>query len=86
MTTQDGHGPTGAELRAYRKTAGLTQTALARLAGCQPGAVAYWERAPRLDVRSDLVVRLTRLVGMYDHASCTCPGGRARWSLTPEVD
>ncbi len=77
----------GAELRACRRTAGLTQTALAALAGCQRGAVAYWERKDVLDRGSALVRRLARLVGMYDFETSIRTGARAcaGWGLTPDA-
>jgi transcriptional regulator with XRE-family HTH domain len=78
---------TGADLRDHRRAKGLTQTALADLAGCRRGAVAYWERKQVLDRKSALVRRLGRIVGMYDYETCTRTRvhTRAGWGVTPDA-
>jgi transcriptional regulator with XRE-family HTH domain len=45
LTRKSYHGPqmTGAELRAHRKAAGLSQSELAKRAGVSRDAVGYWE-------------------------------------------
>lgn len=84
MTTDQGRGLTGADLRARRKAAGLTQETLARLAGCRRGAVAYWESKAQLDLRGALPRRLCEWVGLYDNESSTRERARASWGLTQD--
>lgn len=47
-----GAGITGADLRALRKAARLTQARLTDLAGVSRDCVQYWERKPRVDLSS----------------------------------
>jgi transcriptional regulator with XRE-family HTH domain len=55
---------TGAELRAHRKAAGLTQAALAQRAGIGRHAVSYWECRDRLDLRGWAVRRMFEALGI----------------------
>ena len=44
MEESDFCGELGKNLRAARKSAGLTQRQLAELIGCTPTTLGYWER------------------------------------------
>ena len=71
---------TGADLRAHRKAAGLSQIELARRAGVGRDAVQYWEAKPRLPRWGWATGRLLKALGLPDNAT---PNSRARgWGLT----
>ena len=53
-------GPSGAELAARRKAAGMTQAQLAAKAGIGRCAVSYWETRPNLDPRGWAVLRMAK--------------------------
>lgn len=53
-----GEGPSGKELQAARKAAGLSQSALAAKAGIGRHAVSYWECKARIDPRGWAVRRM----------------------------
>jgi len=74
---------TGAELRAHRKAAGLTQIALAQRAGIGRHAVRYWEHRDGLDLRGWAVGRMLKALGMeamryFPHDNARAGG----WGLT----
>lgn len=56
----------GAELKALRLRAGLTQAALARTAGIGRQAVGYWEAKATLPRRSSALGRMCRALGLPD--------------------
>lgn len=53
---------TGAELAAIRKSAGLSQTDLARRVGIGRHAVSYWECKPTVDRRAWAVQRMAKVL------------------------
>jgi len=55
---------TGAELRAHRKAAGLSQKALAKRAKIGPDAVGYWEAKPRVAPRGWAVLHMRAALGL----------------------
>lgn len=69
-----------ADLRAHRNAAGLTQAALARLAGCARESVQYWEGQPVLRADSAVLCRLCTLVGMQSFA--TSMRAHVGWGVT----
>jgi transcriptional regulator with XRE-family HTH domain len=83
MNTKTAYGLASADLRAHRKAAGLTQAALARLAGCAREAVQYWEGQPALSLQSALLCRLCALVGMRGFA--TSMRAHVGWGLTRDT-
>lgn len=85
MTADPSHRrPTGADLRAHRKAAGLTQVELARLAGCSRETVQYWEKKPAVDVRAATPRRLCHLVGMRGFVTTTRT--HVGWGVTRDPD
>lgn len=73
---------TGAELRAHRLAAGLTQAALAALAGFDRGAVWYWERKALVPLREVAPRRFAEALGMLDNCA---PNAPARpWGIAPD--
>ena len=71
---------TGAELRAHRKAAGLSQVELARRAGVGRHSVQYWEDKPRLPHWGWATGRLLAALGLRDYWATNT---RARsWGLT----
>ncbi len=72
---------TGAELRAHRIAAGLTQAALAALTGFERGAVWYWERKSVVPLREVAPSRFAKALGMNVLDYCA-PNARARlWGV-----
>jgi hypothetical protein len=61
--TSEGTPMTGADLKALRKEAGLTQKALAARAGTSHNAVLYRERAAMLDTTGWAVRRFLAVLG-----------------------
>lgn len=57
--------PSGTELAARRKAAGLTQAELAQRAGCGRSAVQYWERLDRLDPAAWAVKAMAEALGWH---------------------
>ncbi|WP_282025582.1 helix-turn-helix domain-containing protein [Limimaricola cinnabarinus] len=55
---------TGAELRAKRKAAGLSQVQLAQAAGIGRGAVGYWEAKPALSRSGWACQRMFKVLGI----------------------
>ena len=55
---------TGAELRAKRKAAGLSQVQLAQAAGIGRGAVGYWEAKPALCRNGWACQRMFKVLGI----------------------
>ena len=55
---------TGAELRAYRKAAHLSQIALAQRADISPSALKYWERKARIKPSVWAVKRIAKALGI----------------------
>ena len=77
-----GPGVSGADLRAARKAAGLTQAQLAALTGFDRGAVWYWERKAVVSLREVAPKRFAAALGlpMLDYAA---PNARAKsWGLS----
>ena len=76
MTRKSYHGPqmTGAELRAHRKAAGLSQAELAKRAGFSRDAVGYWEAKEVVPTRHGAPARFCEVLGLrvlshhYAHA------------------
>jgi hypothetical protein len=62
LTRRRVNGPSGVALRAARKAAGLSQTALGALAGVGRHAVSYWECKPTIDRRGWAVQRMAKAV------------------------
>lgn len=58
MSRSAPQGPTGTALRAARKAAGLSQTALGEKAGIGRHAVSYWECKAHIDQRAWAVQRM----------------------------
>ena len=74
---------TGAELRAHRKAAGLTQQSLAKLAGIGRDAVSYWECKASIDLRGWAVRRMLTALGVAPDAGFLHQNARARgWGLS----
>lgn len=74
---------TGAALRASRVSAGLTQAALAALAGFHRGAVWYWERKAVVPLREVAPRRFAEALGMLDNWT---PNARAQsWGVMPDA-
>jgi transcriptional regulator with XRE-family HTH domain len=69
---------TGAELAAGRKRAGLSQTELARQAGCGRHAVSYWECKPVVDLRAWAIERMATVLDLPDTPAVT--RARAAWA------
>lgn len=86
MTRKDFWGPriTGAELRAHRKAAGLTQAELAKRAGFSRDAVGYWEAKEVVSTRHGAPARFCEVLDLrvlshhYAHA-------RGRGLTTPDT-
>ncbi len=55
---------TGAELRAHRKAAGLSQTVLAQYAGIGRHAVSYWECKAETVLRDWAVHRMAKVLNL----------------------
>ena len=76
VTRKHYHGPqmTGAELRAHRKAAGLSQAELAKRSGMARGAVGYWEGKAVVPTRYGAPRRFCDVLGLpyychhYAHA------------------
>lgn len=74
---------TGAELKAHRKAAGLTQTAIAQKAGVCRDTVSYWERKTQIDLRGWAVRRILKVLGVAPDAGLLHQNARARgWGLS----
>ena len=71
---------TGAELRGYRKAAGLSQTLLALRAGVSRECVRYWERKNNVEVRFGAPRRFCEVLG-FGELSANCARARI-WGLT----
>lgn len=72
---------TGADLRAHRLSAGLTQKALALKAGVTRETVAYWERQAIVRTRWGAPRRFSNVLGLVNIAASNA---RARgWGLSP---
>lgn len=73
----------GAELRAHRKAAGLTQKSLAQLAGIGHEAVQYWEAKAVFPRRSWALERMVRALGLDPEAVLLRHNARAGgWGLS----
>lgn len=59
-----GHEMTGSQLRHHRKSAGLSQHALARRAGVSRDAVRYWEAKAEVDARGWAPRRFFNALGL----------------------
>lgn len=77
---------TGAELRARRLAAGLTQAALAALAGFDRGAVWYWERKALVPLREVAPKRFAEALGMLDNWAPNAPARLWGVALDPIQD
>ena len=78
---------TGTELKAHRKTAGLTQQGLAKLAGIGRDAVSYWECKASIDLRGWAVRRMLTALGVAPDAVLIDRNARARaWGLRQSAD
>lgn len=75
------HPLTGADLRKYRKAAGLTQIALARLAGVGRHAVQYWEAKAIVKPREYALRRFCKALGLPDfsHQYARAGGWGVSW-------
>ena len=72
---------TGAELRAHRLAAGMTQVELALRAGIGRHAVIYWEAKPVLPRRGWAVGRMAEVLGVsVYHTTNARTGG---WAVSP---
>lgn len=69
---------TGAELRACRKAANLTQAELARQAGFARDAVCYWEGKDRVPLRSGAPAAFAKVLGLSENAGFSRLYARAR--------
>ena len=86
---------TGAELRALRCSAGLSQAALARLIGCSRSAVFYWE-TQRIIANGQLRYRLLKVIGevlgfrytpnKFSRTRARCAAGRYAGCMAQVVD
>ena len=74
------HPLTGADLRKYRKAAGLTQINLARLAGVGRHAVQYWEAKALVKHREHALKRFCAVLGLPDYWRNNARAGG--WGLT----
>ena len=73
---------TGAELRALRKAAGLSQATLARRAAIGRHAVSYWECRQDVDLRGWAVRRMLLALGVDPLPVYSRSNARARaWGL-----
>jgi transcriptional regulator with XRE-family HTH domain len=73
---------TGAELRAYRRAACLTQAQLGALAGFDRGAVGYWEAETVVPLRHGAPRRFAEALGLAVQDYWT-PSARARaWGIS----
>jgi transcriptional regulator with XRE-family HTH domain len=73
---------TGAELRAHRKAAGLSQATLAQRAGIGRDAVGYWEAKAQLSPRGWAVNCMVRALGLDPSAVLLDTNARAGgWGL-----
>lgn len=75
---------TGAELQSHRKAAGLSQIALARLAGVGRHAVQYWERKPVVRPWQHAPRQMLTALGL-PHFATRIARAQA-WGLTPAED
>jgi transcriptional regulator with XRE-family HTH domain len=66
---------TGADLRKHRKAAGLTQIALARLAGVGRHAVQYWEAKDLVKPREHAPKRFCEVLGLPDYYTSIARAG-----------
>lgn len=85
VTRKDFWGPriTGAELRAYRTKAGLTQATLAKKARIGRHAVSYWECKARVPLRGWAVERMLEAMGLDPCRIFTAYNAPARgWGVT----
>ena len=79
---------TGAELRAHRTAARLSQRALARHAEISRDAVQYWERKPVIDPYGWAVKRIAKALGIgglavfLHHYARTGGRGLTEWDTT----
>jgi transcriptional regulator with XRE-family HTH domain len=75
---------TGAELRAHRKAAGLTQLALAQRAKVSRDAVQYWEAKARVNLGGWAPLRILEALGL---AALTHQYARAGgWGLSGQCE
>ncbi len=76
---------TGAELRAYRRAANLTQADLGALAGFARGAVWYWERKAVVPLGEVAPRRFAEALGLSEVKDLYTPNARARpWGVMPD--
>lgn len=74
---------TGADLRAHRRAAGLTQGQLAKLAGIGRHAASYWECKPTIDLRGWAVARMAKALGPKALPDYPTPSARAgQWAVS----
>ncbi len=74
---QELSGMTGAELRAHRKAARLSQATLAQRAAIRRHAVSYWECKAEVDLRGWAVRRMLKALGVDPLQDCRTPNARA---------
>ena len=75
---------TGADLRAARKAAGLSQIALAQRAGIGRHTVQYWEAKVRIDLRGWAVQRMAAVLGPDKVPDYRTPiRAHAGWGFSP---
>lgn len=72
---------TGAELRAARKAAGLTQAALAKKAYLGRHAVIYWEKRGTIRLREIAPRRIAYILGVSDNLTTNARAGG--WGVSP---
>ena len=81
--SDQGKRMTGAEWRAHRIAARLTQKALAKRASVSISAVKYWERKTQIDPYGWAVVRLAKALGISNRIPFMPNNARAGgWGLT----
>lgn len=77
---------TGAELRAHRKAAGLSQVDLAQRAEIRRHAVSYWECRAEVDLRGWAVRRMLKALGVVLLPVYRTPNARAGgWGLSQDA-
>ena len=69
---------TGADLRAFRKAAKLTQAELAKLAGVSRDTVQYWEAKDRVPLRYGAPAKFAEVLDLPEDAGFSDHSARAR--------
>ncbi|WP_246045546.1 helix-turn-helix transcriptional regulator [Rubellimicrobium roseum] len=74
---------TGAELRAHRRAAGLSQEELARRAGVTRDTVHYWEAKPRVNLHQMAPRRFVEVLGLGGLCDAIARAGMGSYSGQP---